>query len=88
LTKPGDVPVFLQLWDIHDAQFDYAETRARAIILPVGNRVLLEDAAGAWQTILSDMVLKKMTVQQAVKDASSVSIQQFVVYGNPNVKLR
>jgi hypothetical protein len=90
LAQPGEVPVFLQLWDIHDAQFDFAETRQRAIIVPNGNSTFLEDSADAWQTILSDMILQSMTVQQAVADANSKPgrLQQFVVYGNPNVKLK
>jgi hypothetical protein len=89
LAAPADVPVFLQLWDIHDAQFDFAETRQRAIIVPNGNQVYLEDAAGAWQTILSDMILQGKTVQQAVAHANSLdTLQQFVIYGNSSVKLR
>ena len=90
LAQPGEVPVFLQLWDIHDAQFDFAETRQKAIIVPNGNSTFLEDSADAWQTILSDMILQSMTVQQAVTDANSKPgrLQQFVVYGNQNVKLK
>jgi hypothetical protein len=58
--------------------------------VPNGNSTFLEDSADAWQTILSDMILQSMTVQQAVADANSKPgrLQQFVVYGNPNVKLK
>lgn len=33
LAKPGEVPVSLQMWDIHDAKFDHAETSDRAIVV-------------------------------------------------------
>jgi hypothetical protein len=88
----GQAPVFLQLWDIHDARFDFAETRQRAIIVPNANGVFLEDAASVLQTILTDMVLNGLTVQQAVDDANrkpgQAQIQQFVVYGNGSVRLK
>jgi hypothetical protein len=78
------------MWDIHDADFDFEETRDRAIILPTGGEdTLLENAASQWEIILNDMVNKKMNVQQAVDDSNSKNtIQQFRVYGNHNVRIK
>jgi len=64
LAKANEVPVFLQMWDIHDARFDHAETRDRAIILPLGNDVHLQNAASMWRLILFYMTVQRMTVQQ------------------------
>jgi acyl carrier protein len=88
-TKPGEKPIFLQMWDIDDARFGKAETRDRAIIVPVGNTSLLADAAVRWAQILADLTkpTKRMTVQQAVDDVNaSDTVQQFVVYGNTGIK--
>jgi hypothetical protein len=89
ILSHGQVPVFLQMWDIHDANFDFAETRDRAMILPAaGSESFLEDAAFQWENILNDMVNNKKTVQQAVDDVNkNDKIQQFVVYGNHGVKI-
>jgi hypothetical protein len=85
----GQVPIFLQMWDIHDAKFDHEETRDRAMILPsAGSEAKLEDAALQWINIVNDMVNNKKTVQQAVDDVNANdTIQQFVVYGNHSVKI-
>jgi hypothetical protein len=90
LANHGEVPVFLQMWDIHDARFDRAETRDRAIILPVGNEVQLANAASVWRRILFDMTVSGMTVQGAVADANANNPggQQFAAYGNQNVKFQ
>jgi hypothetical protein len=89
LLTNGQVPIFLQMWDIHDANFDREETRDRAMILPTaGTEAKLEDAARQWINIVKDMVNNKKTVQQAVDHVNANdTIQQFVVYGNHNVKL-
>jgi hypothetical protein len=78
------------MWDIHDARFDRAETRDRAIILPVGNEVQLANAASVWRRILFDMTVSGMTVQGAVADANANNPggQQFAAYGNQNVKFQ
>jgi hypothetical protein len=77
------------MWDIDDARFGKAETRDRAIIVPVGNTSLLADAAVRWAQILADLTkpTKRMTVQQAVDDVNaSDTVQRFVVYGNTGIK--
>ncbi len=33
-AQPGEIPVFLQMWDINDARYGTAETRDRAVIVP------------------------------------------------------
>ena len=89
ILTQGQVPIFLQMWDIHDAAYDAPETRDRAIILPAaGTESLLEDAAQQWIYILNDMVNNKKTVQQAVDDVNkNDKLQQFVVYGNHAVNI-
>jgi hypothetical protein len=108
LTKPGEVPVFLQMWDVNDARTGTPETRDRAMIVPDGSSVPGTDtnatdlsyAAAMWQQMLYDMIVSKMSVTAAVNDANA-TIQpiwphpantppppKFIVYGNPNVKLR
>lgn len=87
LAKKGEVPVFLQMWDIHDAQFDLPETRDRVIIVPVGNSVNLGGAAGVWRFILYEMTVYGYTVKEALADANLANPnQQFAAYRNTSVK--
>ena len=83
ITKPGEVPLFLQMWDIGDARFGTGipELEDRAMIVPDGNSVPnevfdtndtdLSYAAAMWQQILFDMVANKMSVSAAVADANN-----------------
>jgi hypothetical protein len=101
LTQAGEVPVFLQMWDINDARYGTPETRPRAIIVPDATSVLGFDpnftdlvyASGMWRTILKDLVVGKMTVQQAVNDANNTVTPtwpgqpKFTVLGNPATRL-
>jgi hypothetical protein len=110
MTQPGEVPLFLQMWDIADVRFGTGvpELEDRAMIVPDGNSIPgevfdtnntdLAYAAAMWQQILSDMVVQKMTVKDAVDDANSKitltwpktnGVQQpyFMVLGNPKVVL-
>jgi hypothetical protein len=89
LAHANEVPVFLQMWDIHDVTIDQAETRERAIIVPVGNDVDLLNAGDVWTGILQAMVQQHKTVQQAVDLINATNPgQHFTVYGNHNVRLR
>jgi IPT/TIG domain/PQQ-like domain len=110
MTQPGDLPVFMQMWDIVDAGFGNGspESEDRAMIVPDGNSIPneifdtnatdLSYAAFMWQQILYDMIVKKMTVYDAVADANTSitpnwpvvnGVQQpnFMVLGNKNVRL-
>jgi hypothetical protein len=86
LAQPGEAPVFLQMWDIHDSRFDHAETRQRAIVLPIGNDVQLGQAAGVWRTILFEMTVHNKTIREAVVTANQQNPSlQVDVYGNDTV---
>ena len=92
LAKPGEVPVFLQMWDIHDSRFDMPEKRRRAIIAPLGNQTDLVSAAAVWRRVLFDMTVYGDTIQDAVTDAniavkaSNPNAQQYAIYGNSKLK--
>jgi hypothetical protein len=98
-AQPNEVPVFLQMWDVNDAQFGVSETRPRALVIPDGNGVDLRYASYMWEAILSDMLTNKVTIKKAVDDANASitpnwpitpgqpPVPPFIVYGNPNVKL-
>jgi len=75
---PGEVPPFVQMWDVHDLSTDgTVETRARAIIVPVyppnhrkPDDVELGVASKAWIFIL-DRLVHGATVTDAVNYANN-----------------
>ena len=83
MTKPGEVPLFMQMWDIGDARFGTGipELEDRAMIVADGNSIPnevfdtndtdLSYAAAMWQRILFDMTVGKMNVLAAVEDANN-----------------
>ena len=100
LAQPGEVPVFLQMWDINDIRFGVPETRDRAMVLPDGdsfpgfdtNTTDLKYAAAIWAKIIEDLTINKMNIFDAVKDANQkvtadTRQPKFMVLGNPSVKV-
>ena len=83
MTQTGELPLFLQMWDIMDARFGTGipELEDRAMIVPDGNSTPnqvfdtnttdLSYAAAMWQQILFDMTVNKMTVLAAVQHANA-----------------
>ena len=83
LASNGDLPVFLQMWDVNDARFGQPEIRDRAIIVPVGNNVDIGAGAAAWRFILFEMTVYKYNVRKAVLDLNATKpVVQYAVYGN------
>jgi hypothetical protein len=80
--KPGEVPPFIQMWDIHDPTIDrIQETRQRAIVVPTTPVALLATAAAKWQSILQNLTAGK-NIQDAVGNDAN-----WKVLGNPNVTI-
>jgi hypothetical protein len=83
MTQTGEIPLFLQMWDISDARFGTGipELEDRALIVPDGssipnsifdtNETDLSYASAMWQRIVFDMVVMKMNVTAAVNDANA-----------------
>jgi hypothetical protein len=90
-TKKGEVPPFLQMWDIHDPKLDgVQETRARAIVVPNypnSDSVQLADGANQWVQILQNLI-KGQNIQTAVNNANIGTSKTWQVFGNQNVTLR
>ena len=89
---PGEIPPFVQMWDVHDISIDgTVENRVRAMIVPdtpIGSNVLLAAASKAWIQILKNLV-QGATVGDAVAQANTVpGAQQFKVLGNHGIKLK
>jgi len=88
---PGEIPPFVQMWDVHDLSIDgTVESRVRAMIVPdtqIGSSVNLAQAAKAWVQILNNLV-HGATVGDAVAAANNVpNAAHFRVLGNHGVKL-
>ena len=77
-AAPGEVPPFVQMWDVHDLTIDGAvESRVRAMIVPVfppnrqkPDEVLLYLAGKEWEFILQKLV-SGSNVADAVSYANS-----------------
>jgi hypothetical protein len=90
LAQLGEVPVFIQMWDINDASYGTPETRPRAIVVPNGNSV-----PGGFDTNTTDLVYAAAMWAQIVKDLvvgigpnqppEKVSIQDAVNHANATV---
>ena len=86
--KPGEVPPFIQMWDVHDPKLDgIQETRQRAIIVPTYAVVLLADGSNQWAHILKHLV-KGDNVLSAVNQANEETGNKWQVFGNQSVTLR
>jgi hypothetical protein len=93
--KPGEVPPFMEMWDIHDLSIDgIQETRQRSMVIPTTPVALLATAASEWNSILQNL-LKGQNICTAVIKASgqntctpaSSAQGSWKVLGNPNVTI-
>jgi hypothetical protein len=87
-AQPGEIPPFIQMWDIHDPTIDsITETRQRVIIVPDYAVTNLADVANQWVHILQHLV-KGETVSSAVGHANDETNKKWKALGNPNVTLK